>query len=119
MVSAAPRLVALAMRALAVVMLIVAVAAAPLPRPVAAETCCCPRPADCTCPDHHPGKGAPTSLRRCSQPVEQAASVPAPPALAATPAILLARPLPITTVIAVALPAPHAPPDLERPAGPS
>jgi len=84
---------------------------------VVRDRCCCPDPAFCHCPDHNaPASPAPV-LDRCGKTHHLIISPTLPaftPVAAGTVVAVAERPAPV-----LALPAPHAPPEPERPAGPS
>jgi hypothetical protein len=77
--------------------------------------CCCPSPERCKCPDHD---GAPrqAELRRCDgagaqvAPAVLAAVLPAPPAVAALPAVTRVAPVVFATFPEAAPPPPEKPP---------
>ena len=112
------RLLALGPRVAALVVLMAALLAAPLPLTAEPEACCCPRPAECVCHEHGGSPPGSSSLRRCAQPVDHAAPIAAAPVELPAPVVVLA-PAALLSAPAIALPSPHASPDLERPRGPS
>ncbi len=82
------------------------------------QTCCCPDPAKCHCPDHQPDHSKLQSIRACHKDVQITAPAPAPVAPPAVVAIELA-PIRFVGVVEHALQSPHIPPDVDRPDGPS
>jgi hypothetical protein len=82
------------------------------------QSCCCPDPAKCHCPDHDDKKPTQPQLRACHQ-TTHITVAPTLPAFAA-PAIAVA-PAPPVQVVAAVHPtlAPHAAPSPARPDAPS
>ena len=81
-------------------------------------TCCCPDPSHCRCPDHKSAPSDHDSMRACHKSTEVLASPTVPDFTPPVMAMAIA-PAPVTSAIVHVLPAPHEPPDLERPRGPS
>lgn len=84
----------------------------------AAPSCCCPRPAQCKCPDHHPGRSTPETVRACHG-LPGATSVSPLPVFAAAPRPRWIAPARALAIVAIPLPAPHVPPAPDEPAAPS
>ncbi|MEZ4400807.1 MAG: hypothetical protein R3B06_12350 [Kofleriaceae bacterium] len=82
----------------------------------ATSACCCPSPASCRCPDHHPTAGQPTTLRPCRQ-----ASTEAPRLAAFVLAVAPAVPtIPTASIEAFfTVPMPHPAPPPARRAAPA
>ena len=82
------------------------------------QSCCCPDPADCHCPDGGDGAGDQAHLEACHQDT-QAHVAPVLPTFA--PPALSSLPTPSLVIVSTVhvLGAPHAPPPPPRPAAPS
>jgi hypothetical protein len=81
-------------------------------------TCCCPDPSHCHCPDHEPDQPGTPSMRSCHRTSHDFVA-PVLPAFTEPPAIALAPAERAVTLVAAALPAPHAAPIPARPDAPS
>jgi hypothetical protein len=82
------------------------------------QTCCCPDPDHCHCPDHKADHGTQSSLRACHQ-QREITMAPQLPSFAA-PAIAIVQPaLRLVAPPVLAMMAPHAPPTPKRPDAPS
>jgi len=80
--------------------------------------CCCSDASHCHCPDHEAPPGDDDSMRACHKTSTIVASPTVPEFTPPVIAMAIA-PAPVASAIAHVLPAPHAPPSLERPRGPS
>ena len=83
-----------------------------------AQTCCCPDPDNCHCPDHKADHGTQPSLRACHQQREITVAPQLP--TFTPPAIALVQPaLRVVAAPVIALHSPHTPPTPQRPDTPS
>jgi len=82
------------------------------------QSCCCPDPAKCHCPDHDDSKPTQPQLRACHQ-TQHITVAPTLPAFAAP--VIAAIPAPAVLVVAAIHPtrSPHAAPSPARPDAPS
>jgi hypothetical protein len=104
-------------KVVALLVLVASLVVAPLTAPAAPEPCCCPQPSRCKCAEHRAANHGHEQVRRCGSPVARSAPLPAPPA-ALPPPVTLAVMVVEAPAPLVALPSPHASPDLERPRAP-
>jgi hypothetical protein len=82
------------------------------------QTCCCPDPARCHCPDHEQDSGRQPTLKACHQ--ERDVFVSASVVEFTLPTIPLRAPSRTATLLPPnTISSPHAEPALERPAAPS
>jgi hypothetical protein len=81
-------------------------------------TCCCPDPAHCHCPDHHPDSSDDPSMRACHRSQHDLASLDAP-AFTAPLIPAPAPPLALAYAQRPALDSPTPSPDPAPPYGPS
>jgi hypothetical protein len=100
------------------ILLALAVPVSQLQTVAVTQSCCCPDPSRCHCPDHEPTKGTQSSIRACHRSVE---IVVAPTMPASTGPVIALAPVPARVVWfpVHVLPQPHAAPIPARPAGPS
>jgi len=82
------------------------------------QSCCCPDPASCHCPDGGGAKGDQPQLEACHQDT-QAHVAPVLPAFARPALLALRDPAMRAASIIHVLDVPHAPPPPPRPAAPS
>jgi hypothetical protein len=80
--------------------------------------CCCPDPAHCHCPDHHPTSTPHDTIQACHKSSDTFESASAP---SFAPAIVVTEIVPTRALVAVhhAHATPHEPPSPERPSAPS
>lgn len=82
------------------------------------QSCCCPNPARCHCPDHDPSKPTQPQLRACHQ-TTHITVAPTLPAFAAPAVAEVSAPVVEIVAVVLASQSPHAAPSPARPDAPS
>ncbi len=82
------------------------------------ESCCCPDPAYCQCPDHAPESSSQPAMRACDT-SERVVVAPQLPAFHAPAIVVAAAPAVVAIVLDHAIVAPHEAPPPTRPDAPS
>jgi len=83
-----------------------------------AQSCCCPDPTRCHCPDHEPSKPGQPELRACHQ-ATHVLVAPTLPAFAAPVVAMITAPAMRAAAPVLELVSPHAAPTPARPDAPS
>jgi hypothetical protein len=106
----------------ALLVALVVTVASPIVRIVHASarvTCCCPDPTTCHCPDHQKGQGDGQDRMKACHGTSDPLTGSVFPDVATPARVALATWAPPAPPVRFPQSSPHAPPDIERPRGPS